>query len=279
MESLPLTIDSFFSSLIPGVWQLLFIYIILILLVREQPWPWLRRKIGMQANWLKELAKEEFVKESGLLKLLPVLTLIATLALAIGVQRVSLAIGSAVPGSLGFTQPTTMIHAVPPEKLAWIWQNYPRMEEFNTVWSLIELRALEAERELADGQQMRWQRHDKKFLSSSEELKYLKFTMLFTLLCWFVLREEEAAHQNSVKRVVIICIICLALSVQCLLTMAYHKRKSDSSKAEYVELLLRSDQALNESLDDETRIELYRQRLEASKQKYTSLLRGFYLDL
>ncbi|MBU1308645.1 MAG: hypothetical protein KKE30_03815 [Gammaproteobacteria bacterium] len=238
MNSLPETIDSFFTSLVPSLWQLAILVYILYFLVKKSYILKTFLIVKKSILSVESIADNRIVKETGILKLVPILVLIALVVLAMAVQRTASTIGSWIPGQLGWSQPSVLVHAVSAERLGSIWASYKGIENVHMLWSLIELRALEAEKQHSEENPPYWKLHERRYSKYGGRVYFSKFAILFTLLLYMVAKRKRILHPNATKRSLLIILVFFVYIGFCFSNQIEAKKQSDIAKSIYVDLEL-----------------------------------------
>lgn len=234
LGSLPETLEGFFDSLLPALTQsLLFVAFIVFFFGTSTLTSWIKPHLS-RLKAPDTLATDPFVKESGLLKLVPIGLLVVVLLLAIVLDRTVSYIGYRIPGQLGYSQPDVLVHAVPDEYLARLWSLFPAADDEHMLYLVLEQQVFALSTPANVVTRFPWQGHDEIFSRAVSRINSIKFYVVLGLIICLA-RKRFAIQDRSVWRRYLVVVVAAVVLAGFLVTQQIEaKKQSDWAKVNYV---------------------------------------------
>lgn len=194
--SLPKTLGDFFDSLLPALTQTTVLILFLLFLVGSDPVTrWLKLRLS-RLKTPSALATDPFIKQSGILKLVPIGLLVAFLLLGIVVDRTVCFIGFKIPGQLHYTEPDVLVSSVPTDELAKLWALFPAAEDEYMLHLVLEYQVASAPTPANSSTNLPWLQHDERYSAAERAINLVKFYVVFGLVLCLVRKRIGIASRR-----------------------------------------------------------------------------------
>jgi hypothetical protein len=266
-ESLADSINSFLDSIIPALGQsMLFVAFLGYVLGVERLRNFIRIFV-LAVKRLDEVANSSFVKESGILKLVPVVILIGGLISAMAFDRAVQFIGRTLPGRLFYSQPAVLFETVPLNALAQLWSIFPSAGDAHMLHQVVDQQVSLIDAPKDPNHLLPWISHERKFSYWNGVMASAKFYVLVTLVLIIFHRRTGVSFRKIFIRTVVILVFCSLIISFSIFEQMEAKKQSEWSKVNYlIAARARSDKGFEVRIEDKKIQEIYIERVRSHKE-------------
>lgn len=232
--TLPKTLGDFFDSLLPALTQMTILIAFVLFLVGLAPLAsYLRARLARFTEPTK-LAINPYIKESGVLKLVPIGVFVGFLLLGIVIDRAVSFIEFKIPGQLGYAEPDVLVSAVPNEHLTKLWALFPAAEDEYMLDLVLEYQVESARAAVNAERQFPWEHHDDKFAVGARTINSVKFYVVLGLVICLFSGRLGIARRRVWLRYGMIVVAAATLTLFIVGQQIEAKKQSDWAKVAYV---------------------------------------------
>jgi len=234
IATLPKAVEGFFDTLLPPFLQAVLLIAFIIFFFGASA---LTTRLKLYASSFRapaSLAEDAFIKESGVLKLIPIALLVAILLTIISLDRAISFVGFKIPGQLSFSEPNVLIDSVPTDQLAKLWALYPAAADEHMLYLVLEQQAASAAASAPSNSKLPWNYHDEMFSDAARTLNVLKFYLLLGLIFCLARNRLGLGARNVWARYAAVLVMGLAIGGFLVTQQINAKRQSDWAKLNYV---------------------------------------------
>ncbi|AVP97407.1 hypothetical protein C7S18_09465 [Ahniella affigens] len=263
LVALPQSISSFLDALIPSLSQAVFLAIFLLYLLGKDAIAKLLEKALTNIGSPTVLAEDAFVRESGMLKLVPVAVLFCSLLAVVSLARLISFIGDQLPGQLYYHQPALMFQSLPADQLADFWSLYPAASDPHTLYLVVDQQITLLEAKTQGQTRFPWAYHEERWASSSDRIANVKFYLLLGLAVCVASWKFGSNWQRATKRYFLSILLAIPIAGYSGAIQIEALRQSQSSKLNFLLAhKISTDKQASETLGDKSKQEHFREMVQ-----------------
>lgn len=234
IATLPKALEGFFDSLVPALTQTMVLFAFVVFFFGLPPLTaWLKSHLARLKD-ADALANDPFIKESGLLKLVPIGLLVAVLLFAITLDRTVSFVGSKIPGQLSYSEPGVLVQAVPTEHLAKLWALFPAADDEHMLYLILEQQISTIPTPANAQTRLPWVSHDEQFFAAASLTASIKFYVVLGLLLCLARNPLGLKDRNVWLRYMVVIMGSAALGAFLVVQAIGAKEQSDWAKVNYI---------------------------------------------
>lgn len=263
--ALPQSLDSFLDSLIPALSHCVFLVLFLWFMVGGEALAAPLRRLAARMRAPDALTEDPFVKESGLLKLVPFALLVVTLLGVVAIDRTVLFVGDRLPGRISIRQPDILAKSVNPQALAQLWSMHAGAADLAALHQMLDYQAANMAPPSGRNLQLPWVRHDADFASARNQFEAAKFYALLGLVLCLAHRRLGVPAGRLWSRYAVVLVGATLFAAWSVQQHVRAKKMSERAKVVYVlNARVVSDPAAAATVNDAAKQAAYLEKVKAA---------------